>query len=251
MDPPAVGGLLDSIDRTVDDEAAAAETVVLEDLEVARARWGRNSGDDRGTHVVRRAENELRGPREERVGDLERRVALADDEDLLALERLRRATGQVVVVGHELDPRCRWAPRVCHPDREDGDLAPIVAVRRPEHETAVLLPRRLPAAVVAGGNAGALRERDDRVVHLRAAREVVLAVHEFRDEGAMLRHVRDEAVPVVTVEGHRLAWDDREAPRRRVQPVEQGKAAEHPGGALVLGDERVADADPGELVGEL
>ena len=88
-------------------------------------------------------------------------------------------------------------------------------------------------------------------MHLHAAREVVLAVHEVRDERAMLRRFRDEAVPVVAVERHRLAWDDCEAPRRRVQPVEERKAAKHPCGALVLRDEGVLDADPPELVGEL
>ena len=105
-------------------------------------------------------------------------------------------------------------------------------------------PGRLPATVVTGVDARALGERHERVVHLHAAREVVLAVHEVRDERAMLRHLRDEAVPVVAVERHRLARDDREAPRRRVQPVEERKAAKHPSGALVLRDEGVLDADP-------
>ena len=117
--PPAVGGLLDVVDRAVDDEAAAAEQMVLEDLDITRPGRRRHTGDDRRAHMVGRAEDQLRGPREQRVGDLERRVALADDEDLLALEGLRGTVLQIVVVGHELDTGRRRPPRVatCQPRR--------------------------------------------------------------------------------------------------------------------------------------
>ena len=129
---------------------------------------------------MRRAQDQLAGVREQPVGDLEPRVALADDEDPLPGEGVDRTLGDIHVVRHVLDTGGGRAPRFDHPDGEDHDLGPVLAVAGAEHERAVVLtPGRLPGAVVSGGDPAAVGERGERPLHLLARGEVVVAVHEL------------------------------------------------------------------------
>ncbi len=252
VDAPAGPRTLDALDRAVERERAAAEGAVLEGVQVAGTRRGREGGVDGGVRVVRRAEDHPRGPREQRLGDLVGRVPLADHEDGLALERVGRAPAQVVVVRHELDPGgARRPPRLGHADGEDGEAAAVLAVARPDDEAAVLGTRRLPGAPVPRLDAAPLGERRVRRLDLRAEREVALAVHELGEQGGVLGDVGDEAVPVGPVVRVRVPRLDGVAADGRVQTLEEREVAEHPRGPLVAGEQRVLDAPAAQVVGEL
>ena len=112
---------------------------------------------------MRRAQDQLAGVWEQPVGDLEPRVALADDEDPLPREGVDRTLGDVHVVRHVLDARRGRSPRFDHADGEDETVGPVLAVAGGEHERAVVLTAgRLPGAVVSGGDAAAVGERGER-----------------------------------------------------------------------------------------
>ena len=238
---------LDPLDGGVERERAAAPGRVLERLEVAHADGC--VGEDGGLHRPRRDEEDLTRPRLQAVGDLEAGVALADDEDALALELARG--GGLRVVRDLLDSGDGRLPRVGDAEGEDDCAAAVLAVRCDEHVAAFLLARGLPPAAVASLDAAPLRERSEPALHLRARRSHVGAVHLGRDGRPQLGLVGDQAVVVVPLVLAGGALVRRVRLRPGEQPLVDRPLAEHAAGRVVLRDDRVLDAEPRECVGGL
>ena len=141
------------------------------------------------------AEHDAARPREQALRELERGVALADDEDapaLVLLGRLRRR-----VVGRGVEAGNRRGPRLRHPDREHADATAVLAVGRLEHEAGLVAPRREPLALVPNTNVSAHGELREPGLHLMAGRDVERAVHELAHERLLAGLVADKAVVVV------------------------------------------------------
>ncbi len=223
-DAPAALELLDAVDGQVEREGAAPQGRILVGLQVADADGG--LGDHGRLHRPGRAEDHAPRPGKQAVGDLERRVPLADHEHAPSL--VVRGPARVDVVRNGFDAGDRGQPGRRHAEREDHRTRAVLTVGGDEDESTVLVAsRRLPAAAVAHGNGHLPGEGRQPVLHFLAGRDHERPVHAHRDEGLVLRLVCDEAVVVVPLVGARAGLGGRVGLRPRKEPLEDRKEAEH------------------------
>ena len=165
---------LDRADRRVEHRHAAAEHVILVRLDVAGPHPDERARVDAQGGRRRRGEDDLARPRQQRAGQLEPRVLLAEDEHPLPGVRLDGL--DLAVVMGELDPRRIGNVRLGDADGKDEDAAAVLAVARFDDEGrapgALLDARPRPGAAVADGDSGALGERRQVRLHLRTRRKV-------------------------------------------------------------------------------
>ena len=168
-------GSLDPLDRRIEHEYPSGEHVVLVWLHVSRANTHQRARVDRELRRRRRCEDDLLCPLEGSRRQLETGILLADDEDALARVGLGRA--RVGIVRDIFDAGDLRPPGLRDADREDRDLAAVLAVSGLEHPAIAITPRRRPPAAVADRDAGALREGGEIPFHFRARWVIRSAVH--------------------------------------------------------------------------
>ncbi len=156
--------------------------MVLVGLDIAGSDADQRVGDDRQLGVGRRRQDDLAGPRQQPVGQLEPAVLLADDEHALA--GIRRGGPDIGVVVGEFHARAGRGLRLGDPDGDDERVGAVPAVGRLDDEPLAVRGRlarcRRPAAVVADGDAGPVDEGREVGLHLGSRREVRRSVHERR-----------------------------------------------------------------------
>src|SRR5438876_2186612 len=142
-------------------------------------------------------------------------------------------------------------PRLGHTHSEDRDLAAVLAVARLEDPAIAVAPGSGPAAAVTHGDAGALGERFEVTLHLRARGVVRSAVHHRAHERAARLLFGKQAVPVVALVLARVLLERRIRLGPGEQTLEERPLAEHPAGVLVGRDRRVLHAESRERVADL
>src|SRR5207248_5978630 len=123
---------------------------------------------------------------QQRLADLERRVALADDHDALAAIPPWRSL-HVHVVLSDLEAGDRRYPRLRRADGEHHDAAPIGAVGRGDVNMLAVEPGRFPGAAVADVDRRSFRERLKPRLHLLPCRPPATLTELRRDQASQLR----------------------------------------------------------------
>src|SRR3989440_1840453 len=244
-----LAGPFDALDRCVEDDDSAGENVVLVRLHVSRADSDERTSVDRELRGGRRREDDLPGPLQEPGRELEARMLLADDED--APSGVGLGGARLRVVWHVLDAGYLRTPGLRDADREDGDLAAILAVTRLEHPAIAVAPRSGPAAAVAHRNAGAGGEGLEVPLHLGPGWVVRSAVHHLAHQRAAVLLFGQKAVPVVALVLAGPLLEGRIGLCPRKQALEEGPLAEHPARALIGRNDRVLHTEDAERVADL
>ena len=162
-DPVAGAGALDAICGGVQGDDPTPQHMVLIWKQVPRPHTGRGPALNRQQRGARGEQDDLTGPRQQRIGYLESRVALTQDHHALIRVRTRRPRPDVV--RYQLETRHVRLPRLRHTNSDDESSAGVVPVAGNQCESIAGLSRRLPPAAVPGRQSRAAYKGGEPACH--------------------------------------------------------------------------------------